>query len=44
MLDVALMSTYAGAGSKISRWFQSPSRVTLFNRATGGLFMAAGGL
>ncbi|WP_339651146.1 LysE family translocator [Halopseudomonas pelagia] len=43
MLDVVLMSTYAGAGSKISRWFQSPSRVTLFNRATGGLFMAAGG-
>ncbi|WP_447553573.1 LysE family translocator [Vreelandella sp. EE22] len=43
VIDFTLMSTYAGLGSSISRWFQSPRRYTRFNRATGGLFMAAGG-
>ncbi|WP_447893863.1 MULTISPECIES: LysE family translocator [unclassified Vreelandella] len=42
-IDFTLMSTYAGLGSSISRWFQSPRRYKRFNRATGGLFMAAGG-
>ncbi|WP_447529403.1 hypothetical protein [Vreelandella sp. TE19] len=42
-IDLTLMSTYAGLGSSISRWFQSPRRYKRFNRATGGLFMAAGG-
>ncbi|WNL39995.1 LysE family translocator [Halomonas sp. PAMB 3232] len=43
VIDFTLMSIYAGLGSSISRWFQSPRRYQRFNRATGGLFMAAGG-
>ncbi|MBZ5488089.1 LysE family transporter [Halomonas aquamarina] len=43
LIDFTLMSTYAGLGASISRWFQSPRRYKRFNRATGGLFMAAGG-
>ncbi|MGP9679110.1 LysE family translocator [Halomonas sp. AOP27-A1-41] len=43
VIDFTLMSTYAGLGSSISRWFQSPRRYKRFNRATGGLFIAAGG-
>ncbi|GAB2800724.1 LysE family translocator [Halomonas shantousis] len=43
VIDITLMSTYAGLGSGISRWFKSPGRAKLFNRATGSLFMLAGG-
>ena len=43
VIDFILMSIYAGLGSSISRWFQSPRRYKRFNRATGGLFIAAGG-
>lgn len=43
VVDITLMSAYAGLGSGISRWFQSEDRVKLFNRATGSLFMVAGG-
>lgn len=43
VVDTTLMSIYAGLGSGVSSWFQSPGRVKLFNRATGSLFMVAGG-
>lgn len=43
VIDFILMSTYASLGSSISRWFHNPRRYQRFNRATGGLFMAAGG-
>lgn len=43
VIDFTLMSSYAGLGAGISRWFQNPRRYQRFNRATGGLFMAAGG-
>ncbi|OLO11594.1 amino acid transporter [Chromohalobacter japonicus] len=42
-VDLATMTTYASVGSTISRWFGTSRRVRLFNRTTGGLFMAAGG-
>ncbi|WP_298840953.1 hypothetical protein [uncultured Salinicola sp.] len=37
------MTAYASVGSTVRRWFGTPRRVRLFNRTTGGLFMAAGG-
>ncbi|WP_277810049.1 LysE family translocator [Chromohalobacter canadensis] len=43
VVDLATMTTYASVGSMISRWFGTSRRVRLFNRTTGGLFMAAGG-
>lgn len=43
VIDISLMSTYAAMGSGLGRWFDRPGRVRAFNRATGGLFMAAGG-
>ena len=43
VIDFTLMSTYAGLGASISRWFQTPRRYKRFNRATGGLFITAGG-
>ncbi|MFC0268127.1 helix-turn-helix domain-containing protein [Kushneria aurantia] len=42
-VDLAAMSTYASVGSTVSRWFGTPRRVRVFNRTTGGLFVAAGG-
>ncbi|WP_342593929.1 LysE family transporter [Salinicola lusitanus] len=42
-VDLATMTAYASVGSTVSRWFGTPRRVRLFNRTTGGLFMAAGG-
>jgi len=43
VVDLVTMTTYASVGSTVSRWFGTPRRVRLFNRTTGGLFMAAGG-
>lgn len=43
-LNWLAMSTYAPAGSSISRWFASHRRLRLFNRATGSLFVVAGGV
>ncbi|WP_435104125.1 LysE family translocator [Arhodomonas sp. AD133] len=43
VIDTTLMSVYAAMGSGLGRWFSRPGRVRAFNRATGGLFMAAGG-
>ncbi len=43
VIDTSLMSAYAAMGSGLGRWFDRPGRVRVFNRATGGLFMAAGG-
>lgn len=43
VIDITLMSIYAAMGSGVGRWFDRPGRVRAFNRATGGLFMAAGG-
>jgi len=42
VVDLLTMSTYAHAGSSISRWFDSHRRVRLFNRTTGSLFVVAG--
>ncbi|WP_110686508.1 LysE family transporter [Salinicola aestuarinus] len=42
-VDLATMTTYASLGSTVSRWFGTSRRVRLFNRTTGGLFVAAGG-
>ncbi|MFC0267925.1 LysE family translocator, partial [Kushneria aurantia] len=42
-VDLAAMTTYASVGSTVSRWFGTPRRVRVFNRTTGGLFVAAGG-
>ncbi|MCM2973357.1 LysE family translocator [Larsenimonas suaedae] len=42
-VDFTTMTTYAALGGSISRWFKSARRVRLFNRTTGGLFIAAGG-
>ena len=35
--------TYAALGSRAKRWLQIPGRATLFNRATGGIFLLAAG-
>lgn len=43
VIDTTLMSIYAAMGSGLGRWFNRPGRVKAFNRATGGLFMVAGG-
>ncbi len=43
VIDTTLMSAYAAMGSGLGRWFSRPGRVKAFNRATGGLFIAAGG-
>lgn len=43
VVDIAMMSGYAAVGSSVGRWLGCPSRMRLFNRATGGLFIAAGG-
>ncbi|WP_110657632.1 LysE family translocator [Salinicola halimionae] len=43
VVDLVTMTTYASVGSTVSRWFGTSRRVRLFNRTTGGLFMAAGG-
>jgi threonine/homoserine/homoserine lactone efflux protein len=42
-IDLSLMWLYAAMGSGIGRWFGHPRRARRFHRATGGLFMAAGG-
>jgi len=42
VVDLVTMTTYASLGSTVSRWFRSAERVRLFNRTTGGLFVAAG--
>lgn len=43
VVDLSLMSLYAALGSGVGRWFHHPGHRRLFDRATGGLFMAAGG-
>ncbi|GHB22295.1 LysE family translocator [Salinicola rhizosphaerae] len=43
VVDLTTMTTYASVGSTVSRWFGTRRRVRLFNRATGSLFVAAGG-
>ncbi|MFC0338473.1 Threonine/homoserine/homoserine lactone efflux protein [Kushneria avicenniae] len=43
VVDLAAMTTYVCVGSTVSRWFGTRRRVKLFNRASGSLFVAAGG-
>ncbi len=43
VIDLSLMWLYAAMGSGLGRWFRHPRRARRFHRATGGLFMAAGG-
>lgn len=43
VVDLGLMSLYAAMGSGLGQWFRHPGRAKRFDRATGGLFMAAGG-
>lgn len=43
VVDLSLMSLYAAMGAGVGRWFHHPGHRRLFDRTTGGLFMAAGG-
>ncbi|MGP8296095.1 MULTISPECIES: LysE family translocator [unclassified Halomonas] len=43
VVDIAMMSGYAVVGSSVGRWLGCPRRMRLFNRASGGVFIAAGG-
>ncbi|MBB3140128.1 LysE family translocator [Halomonas organivorans] len=43
VIDLTLMSLYAAMGSGLGQWFRHPRRARCFHRATGGLFMTAGG-
>ncbi|MFC3284481.1 LysE family translocator [Litchfieldella rifensis] len=43
VIDTTLMTLYATLGSGLGRWFDSPNRMRAFHRATGGLFLGAGG-
>lgn len=43
VIDLSLMWLYAAMGSGLGQWFRHPGRARGFHRATGGLFMAAGG-
>ena len=42
VIESSWYATYAVGGRRLARWLASPSRQKLFDRATGGLFMAFG--
>ena len=41
-IECSWYAAYAAGGRRLARWLASPSRQKLFDRATGGLFMAFG--
>jgi len=42
--ELLWLTVYALSASKAKRWLQQPRRATLFNRATGAVFLVAAGL
>ena len=42
--ELLWLTVYALSASKAKRWLQQPRRATLFNRATGTVFLVAAGL
>jgi threonine/homoserine/homoserine lactone efflux protein len=42
--ELLWLITYAALGSRAKHWLQQPGRATLFNRATGGVFLLAAGV
>ncbi len=44
VMDCLIMFLYAVAGTRISPWFARGHNLKRFNRATGSLFIAAGGI
>ena len=42
--ELLWLSVYALSASRAKRWLQQPRRATLFNRATGAVFLVAAGL